>query len=140
MPFTKRITIERYKEPGEYGGLIEGETDDGRQWILYLDAEGRPRLFWPQRDPDGAVVGEPIGLSETMIERVRRIMEPTVACDAGSAPERLDITRRETSCTFDVVALVDGEEHHYEVEQEWHIRPRELAADGLPDGGTPTGG
>lgn len=65
----KRITIERYDSakhdsPGgwPYSGLIEGETDDGTRWIMWLDKDGRPEVFWPSRDETGAVVGPPIML------------------------------------------------------------------------------
>lgn len=66
----KRITIERYQPdkhdtpngPWQYSGLIEGETDSGDRWIMWLDKEGRPELFWPNREPDGAVVGDAIRL------------------------------------------------------------------------------
>lgn len=60
----KRITVERYAEPNEvgYAGLIEGETDNGQRWIIWLDAEGAPALYWPERGPDGVVVGEPVVL------------------------------------------------------------------------------
>ena len=60
----KRITIERYKNASEMGsaGLIEGETDDGRRWILFLDESGAPKVFWPERDEDGGVVGDGIQL------------------------------------------------------------------------------
>lgn len=64
MPFTKRISIERYK--GEVAedcaGFIEGETDDGDRWIIYMNAQGRPQIYWPKRDEDGGVVGNAIRL------------------------------------------------------------------------------
>ena len=64
----KRITIERYDAAKHdtpngawpYSGLIEGETDDGQRWIMWLDQQGRPEVFWPQRDEDGAVQGDGI--------------------------------------------------------------------------------
>jgi hypothetical protein len=60
----KRISIERYKNVEEDGraGLIEGETDDGQRWILFLDAAGKPEVYWPERADDGEVVGEGIPL------------------------------------------------------------------------------
>lgn len=60
----KRITIERYQNAAEVGkaGLIEGETDDGQRWILFLDAEGKPEVYWPKRNEDGGVVGDGIPL------------------------------------------------------------------------------
>lgn len=46
----------------QWAGWIEGETTDGTSWIIYLDGTGRPALFWPQREPSGAVTGDPIKL------------------------------------------------------------------------------
>lgn len=61
----KRITIERYKTPVDgYAGLIEGETDDGRKWIMYLGLDGTPELFWPNRDEDGGVTGDGFNLKD----------------------------------------------------------------------------
>jgi hypothetical protein len=64
----KRIAIERYElaqiEPTGYAGCIEGETDDGKRWIMWLDASGQPTVFWPEREASGAVVGEGILLSQ----------------------------------------------------------------------------
>lgn len=65
MAFSKRITIERYKDGDATGcaGLIEGETDSGDRWILFLDADGKPEVYWPEREPEtGAVVGDGISL------------------------------------------------------------------------------
>lgn len=64
----KRISIERYKTPTNgYSGLIEGETDEGDRWIMYLDIHGRPEVFWPRRhDEDGSVttLGLPLNMGE----------------------------------------------------------------------------
>ena len=62
----KRITIERNKNASELGcaGQIEGETDDGRRWILFMDEHGAPEVFWPKRAEDGAVVGRSVDLSD----------------------------------------------------------------------------
>lgn len=57
----KRIGIERDKARGS-AGLIEGETDTGQRWIMSLDEEGRPEVFWPNRDETGAVMGAGIKL------------------------------------------------------------------------------
>lgn len=65
----KRISIERYNRELEanpdwqYAGLLEGETDDGGSWIMWLDASGRPEVFWPNREEDGSVVGDGIPLT-----------------------------------------------------------------------------
>lgn len=77
----KRVSIERYNTALEdvplsdgldpdrvslvqdwYSGLIEGERDDGSTWIMFLDQNGSPQLFWGLRDEDGGVVGDPIRL------------------------------------------------------------------------------
>lgn len=60
----KRITIERNQNADELqcAGNIQGETDDGRSWILFLDAEGAPEIYWPNRDEDGGVVGRVVTL------------------------------------------------------------------------------
>lgn len=62
----KRITIERNKNAADLGcaGQIEGETDDGRRWILFMDEHGAPKVFWPKRDDDGGVVGDGINLAD----------------------------------------------------------------------------
>ena len=36
---------------------------DGTTWILFMDEHGNPGVFWPHRDPDGAVHGDPLDLS-----------------------------------------------------------------------------
>lgn len=78
------ITIGRYK-PGEavatrvrhdddgneigretfqaHAGWIEGVRDDGTSWIMFLDAQGGPQVYWGQREADGAVTGEMIDLA-----------------------------------------------------------------------------
>lgn len=65
----KRITIERYRqpEPDEDGnltdeqltdpgllhaGCIEGVTDDGHRWALYVSHDGYPEFFWTSRDEE----------------------------------------------------------------------------------------
>lgn len=59
----RSIRIERYPAPADHSGLIEGVTDDERSWIIYLDAVGRPAVYWPEREPGtGAVIGEPVPL------------------------------------------------------------------------------
>ncbi|WP_159840191.1 hypothetical protein [Nocardia sp. CY41] len=46
-----------------HAGWIEGIRDDGTSWIMFMDANGSPQCFWPQREPDGAVVGDAIELT-----------------------------------------------------------------------------
>ncbi len=53
----KRIGIERYRERGS-AGLIEGETDSGQRWVMFVDEEGRPEVFWPSRDETSGAVTE----------------------------------------------------------------------------------
>lgn len=45
----------------EWAGYIE---DKDHSWILFLDGLGRPALFWPHRDTDGGVIGDPIHLQD----------------------------------------------------------------------------
>lgn len=78
----QNITIGRYKpsEPLEipgvagvpgisvdvaavFDGWIEGTRDDGSTWIMWLDALGNPLVYFPDREADGAVIGEGIDLS-----------------------------------------------------------------------------
>lgn len=43
----------------EFSGWIE---DEGRTWIIFLDASGKPALYWRYRDELGGTVGEPVRL------------------------------------------------------------------------------
>ncbi|AHH20825.1 hypothetical protein NONO_c60490 [Nocardia nova SH22a] len=45
-----------------HAGWIEGVRDDGSTWIMYLDGSGSPECFWPRRESDGAVIGDPVRL------------------------------------------------------------------------------
>jgi hypothetical protein len=78
MPFTKRISIERYKNADEVGsaGLIEGETEDGERWIIFMDAKGKPSIYWPRRDEDGAVVGNALVLHDHPFPDVYEALKP----------------------------------------------------------------
>lgn len=70
----QRITIGRYKptrtlatvDLGDHGataidvadiydGWVEGVRDDGTSWIMWLDANGNPTVFYGKRDEDGGV-------------------------------------------------------------------------------------
>lgn len=55
------IKIGRYSNPDDLGytGYIEPVD---RSWVIFLDATGTPSVYWPERDEEGAVVGEPIPL------------------------------------------------------------------------------
>lgn len=46
-----------------FDGWIEGTRDDGSTWIMWLDAAGNPTVFYPSRDVDGGVIGDPVDLS-----------------------------------------------------------------------------
>ncbi len=73
----KKITIGRYGEVPEAllkkrpdlrdsyvdiagAGWIEGERDDGTSWIMFLETDGSPVVFWGRRDEDGGVIGDGI--------------------------------------------------------------------------------
>lgn len=56
------INIERYAFGVNYSGLIEGVGDDGTGWIIFIGADGRPSLYYREREPSGAVVGDPVVL------------------------------------------------------------------------------
>lgn len=55
------LKIERYDGDvsEDYSGLIE---PDDRSWVIYLDNDGKPALYWSERDEHGAVVGDPVHL------------------------------------------------------------------------------
>ena len=56
------ITIGRYDHESitkNYAGWFEPAD---KSWIIYTDAEGRPAVYYPARDSDGAVIGEPVYL------------------------------------------------------------------------------
>lgn len=60
----QNVTIGRYNgTPANWDGWIEGTRDDGSRWIMYLDAEGSPEVFWAHRDEDGGVQGLPVALA-----------------------------------------------------------------------------
>ena len=45
-----------------YAGWIEGTRNDGTDWVLFLDKDGNPSVYWPHRAEDGGVLGEPVQL------------------------------------------------------------------------------
>lgn len=63
------ITIGRYDGPEQTvsehcAGWIEGTRPDGTRWIVFLDADGAPEVYWPRRDTEtGAVIGEAVVLT-----------------------------------------------------------------------------
>ena len=86
MTFSKRIVIERYPEDMAqgcgYAGLIEGETEQGDRWIMWLDLDGKPQIFWPKRDEEGEVKGAPVVLGGVVtpsdgMRHLERILDST---------------------------------------------------------------
>jgi hypothetical protein len=58
------IQIERYQDQSvtkDWAGCV---YDDAESWIIFLDKDGRPSLYWPERDENGGVIGEPIVLGK----------------------------------------------------------------------------
>lgn len=54
------LRIERYDTPGTtWGGNIQPED---RSWILFLDPDGRPAIYWPERYEGGGVKGPGVEL------------------------------------------------------------------------------
>lgn len=56
------ITIGRYDHESitkDYAGYIEPSD---RSWIIYLDATGKPSIYYPEREASGAVIGEGLRL------------------------------------------------------------------------------
>jgi hypothetical protein len=123
----KRIVIERYDATkhdtphGEwpYSGLIEGETDDGQTWIMWIDRQGRPEVFWPQRDESGAVLGDGIPLTMGQFGSVFRNLGVEGDADC-SCPDHENNGVISTWPIFDdgkrgiVFAVVPGEGTHRE--------------------------
>jgi len=61
------MKIGRYSDvQAETGGQWSGWVEpDDRSWIIWLDATGKPALYWPERDADGGVIGDPVVLADT---------------------------------------------------------------------------
>lgn len=56
------LTIGRYQHESiteSYAGYIEPAD---ASWIIYLGPDGKPAVYYPERGPDGAVVGAGIRL------------------------------------------------------------------------------
>ena len=58
-----------------YSAVVEGVRDDGSGWVMFIDADGCPELFWSERGPDrvvdgavvgGGVIGDPIVLNSAI--------------------------------------------------------------------------
>jgi hypothetical protein len=62
------IKIGRYAHESithEWSGWIE--PDDG-SWIIFTDADGKPALYFPERESSGAVIGEGIPMQMAAFE------------------------------------------------------------------------
>ena len=56
------ITIGRYGHESitkDYAGWIEPAD---QSWIIFLDADGRPSVYYAERDSSGGVTSEPVML------------------------------------------------------------------------------
>lgn len=56
------ITIGRYDHESitkDWAGWFEPAD---KSWIIYTDSEGKPAIYYPEREPSGAVIGEGIRL------------------------------------------------------------------------------
>jgi hypothetical protein len=56
------ITIGRYDHESitkDWAGWFEPAD---KSWIIYTDTDGKPALYYPEREPSGAVIGEGIPL------------------------------------------------------------------------------
>lgn len=66
----QNITIERYGEHEAkdlstgrgFSACIYGQDDAGAGWIFWLDESGRPAVYFPNREPSGAVMEPQIPL------------------------------------------------------------------------------
>lgn len=81
------ITIGRYRAPQAdifsldiaefvprhrvFSGWIEPAD---RSWIIFLDDQSRPALYWAEREESGAVVGEPVELVATPAHENERLV------------------------------------------------------------------
>ena len=57
------ITIGRYDHESitkDYAGWVEPAD---RSWIIYLDSEGKPAVYYAERETSGAVIDEGITLN-----------------------------------------------------------------------------
>lgn len=56
------LTIGRYQHESitkDYAGYIEPAD---QTWIIYLGADGKPAVYYPERETNGAVIGDGITL------------------------------------------------------------------------------
>lgn len=129
----KRITIERYKNAEEVGhaGLIEGETDDGRRWIMYLGKDGAPEVYWPERDEDGGVVGPGVGMLRS-IDRARLIVQ-SICSHMDDNDELIQPALDDIHMTAEDEMNIGGpflaevkegdRKYHFRASYEWRVTP-----------------
>lgn len=56
------ITIGRYDHESvtkDFAGWVEPAD---KSWIIFLDADGKPAVYYAERDAEGGVIGEGINL------------------------------------------------------------------------------
>lgn len=64
------VKIGRYEHESvskEFSGWIEPED---KSWIIWLNADGKPTVYYPERDEDGGVIGEGIPLDLPIVEAI----------------------------------------------------------------------
>lgn len=67
----QNITIERYADDEAkdlttgkgFSACIYGSDDNGAGWIFWLDETGRPAVYFPNREPSGAILDPQIELT-----------------------------------------------------------------------------
>lgn len=67
------IKIGRYDPESTYGIGADGEhlpigfsgwvEDHDETWIIFLGEDGKPALYWSERDEKGGVIGSPMKLA-----------------------------------------------------------------------------
>ena len=71
------VKIGRYEHESitnEWSGWIEPAD---RSWIIYLDTDGKPAVYYPEREPSGAVIGDGIWIREAELIPVAQAYECT---------------------------------------------------------------
>lgn len=56
------ITIGRYDHESVTAFCSGWIEPADKSWIIFLDPEGRPETYYPERSADGGVLGEPVRL------------------------------------------------------------------------------
>lgn len=68
------IKIGRYDHPSitvDYAGWIE---PDDKSWIIFLGADGKPAVYYDQRDEHGGVVGIGYRLDAPILEAITEVV------------------------------------------------------------------